>query len=164
MDVNALLSPEFSKMYEDHRSTALYFTVCRINFEAASTLLAAGANPNLDTFNPLLMAVRKGNIEMVSLLLEYGANVNASMPTHPTNFPGALLFCMRHRLMFKLLLDNGCDANSCFSCVYGYGTHPPITIRRTNREDLYLHGLEAPHTTTAQVRENLIFEFMYNLR
>ena len=157
MDVNALLSPEFSKMYEDHRSTALYFTVCRINFEAASTLLAAGANPNLDTFNPLLMAVRKGNIEMVSLLLEYGANVNASMPTHPTNFPGALLFCMNHISMFKLLIDNGCDAKACFFCLYGDNPHPPVNTRRSTGCNQYLHGVEAPHARAKQVRGEFFF-------
>ncbi|XP_062406857.1 ankyrin repeat and SOCS box protein 2-like [Sardina pilchardus] len=152
-DVNTQLSLEWSKMYEDRRTTALYFTVRSSNVEATSMLLEAGADPNLDIFNPLLVAVRKGNTEMTSLLMEYGANVNACMPTHPTTFPGALLFCMKYRRMFKLLLDNGCDANACFACVYGNGTHPPVKSRRSTREDLYLHGLDAPHTTTAQFCE-----------
>ncbi|XP_063079590.1 ankyrin repeat and SOCS box protein 2-like [Engraulis encrasicolus] len=152
-DVNMKLSTEYSNMYEDRRSTVLYFAVKAGNMEAASMLLQAGADPNLDVFNPVLVAVRKGNKEMVSLLVEYGANVNACMPTHPTTFPAAMLFCMKHRNMFKILLDNGLDADACFTCVYGNNTHPPVKIQRSSRDDLYLHGLMAPHTSTAQFCE-----------
>ncbi|XP_063079592.1 ankyrin repeat and SOCS box protein 2-like isoform X2 [Engraulis encrasicolus] len=153
LDVNMQLSTEYSKMYEDRPSTALYFAVKASNVEGASMLLEAGANPNLDVFNPLLVAVRKDNMEMASLLVEYGANVNASMPTHPTTFPAAMLFCMKHRNMFKMLLDNGLDADACFDCVYGNNTHPPVKIHRSSRDNLYLHGLMAPHTSTAQFCE-----------
>lgn len=152
-NVNAQLSPNHCKMYEDRRSTALYFTVRASNVDAASMLLEAGADPNLDVFNPLLVAVRKGNMEMASLLVEHGANVNACMPTHPTTFPAAVLFCMKHRNMFKLLLDNGLNAEACFNCVFGNNTHPPVKINRSTRDDLYLHGLEAPHTSTVQFCE-----------
>ncbi|XP_041950384.1 ankyrin repeat and SOCS box protein 2-like isoform X2 [Alosa sapidissima] len=158
-DVNTQLSIDWSKMYEDRRTTALYFTVRSSNVEAASMLLEAGADPNLDVFNPLLVAVRKGNMEMASLLMEHGANVNACLPTHPTTFPGVLLFCMKYRLMFKLILDNGCDANACFTCVYGNGTHPPVESKRSTRDDLYLHGLDTPHTTTVQFCEVLADPF-----
>uniref|UniRef100_A0A673K6B0 Ankyrin repeat and SOCS box protein 2-like n=1 Tax=Sinocyclocheilus rhinocerous TaxID=307959 RepID=A0A673K6B0_9TELE len=118
-DVNAKMSDDWSKMYEDHRSTALYSAVANRNIEAATMLLDAGADPNLDIFNPLLVAVRKGSMEMVTLLLKHGANVNALLPTHPTSFPAVLVFCMRYMLMMKYLLDNGCDAQSCFNCQYG---------------------------------------------
>ncbi|KAL0164604.1 hypothetical protein M9458_040357, partial [Cirrhinus mrigala] len=74
--------------------TALYSAVANRNTEAAAMLLEAGADPNLDIFNPLLVAVRKGSMEMVSLLVKHGANVNALLPTHPTTFPAALVFCM----------------------------------------------------------------------
>uniref|UniRef100_A0A3B3RI93 Ankyrin repeat and SOCS box containing 2a, tandem duplicate 1 n=1 Tax=Paramormyrops kingsleyae TaxID=1676925 RepID=A0A3B3RI93_9TELE len=115
-DVNAMLSPDRSKMYEDRRSTALYFAICNNNTEAATMLLEAGANPNLDTFNPLLIAVRQGCIRTVTLLVEHGANVNAYIPTHPTPFPAAIMFCMKYLTLLKYLLDNGCDAQSCFQC------------------------------------------------
>ncbi|XP_063079596.1 ankyrin repeat and SOCS box protein 2-like [Engraulis encrasicolus] len=151
--VNLQLSTEYSNMYEDRRSTVLYFAVKAGNVEAASMLLQAGADPNLDVFNPVLVAVRKGNKEMVSLLVEYGANVNACIPTHPTTFPAAMLFCMKHRNMFKMLLDNGLDADACFDCVYGNNRHPPVKIHRSSGDNLYLHGLMAPHTSTAQFCE-----------
>ncbi|XP_063079601.1 ankyrin repeat and SOCS box protein 2-like [Engraulis encrasicolus] len=152
-DVNQELSPSYSTMYEDRRTTALYFAVWGGNVEAASMLLEAGADPNLDVFNPLLVAVRKGNVEMASLLIEHGGNVNACMPTHPTTFPAAMIFCMKHRIMFKMLLDNGLDADACFDCVYGNDTHPPVPIDRSSRDDLYLHGLAVPPGSTAQFCE-----------
>ncbi|CAJ1077854.1 ankyrin repeat and SOCS box protein 2-like [Xyrichtys novacula] len=134
-DVNAQLSEGNSKMYEDRRSTALYFSVYNGNFEATEMLLEAGANPNLDVFNPLLIAVRLGRIDMASILLKYGANVNAQISTQPSVFPSALLLRIESLPMLKLLLDNGCDAWPCFYCSYNQQPHPPImsTCRLTER-------------------------------
>ncbi|XP_030628039.1 ankyrin repeat and SOCS box protein 2-like [Chanos chanos] len=145
-DVNATLSDDWSKMYEDRRSTALYFAVANRNIEGATMLLEAGANPNLDTFNPLLVAVRKGCIDMVSLLVEHGANVNALLPTYPTTFPGVMMFCMKYIFMLKYLMKNGCDATACFNCVYGNSPHPPIKMRQSGRNELHCISDEPPTT------------------
>ncbi|ROI33840.1 Ankyrin repeat and SOCS box protein 2 [Anabarilius grahami] len=134
-DVNATLSDDRSMMYEDRRSTALYFTVMNNNIDATTMLLEAGANPNLDKFNPLLVALRQGCIQSVTMLVKHGANVNAYIPTHPTAFPAAVMFCMKHLTLLKYLMDNGCNALSCFNCVYGRNPHPPIKIRRNLRYD-----------------------------
>uniref|UniRef100_A0A4W5QZM4 Ankyrin repeat and SOCS box containing 2a, tandem duplicate 1 n=1 Tax=Hucho hucho TaxID=62062 RepID=A0A4W5QZM4_9TELE len=134
-DVNAMLSEDHSMMYEDHRCTTLYFAVANGNLDATTMLLEAGAIPNLDTFNPLLVALRQGSIELVTLLVEHGANVNAYVPTHPTSFPATLIFGMKYLSMLKYLMDNGCDALSCFSCTYGSGPHPPLR-ETSEREDL----------------------------
>lgn len=135
-DVNAELSNDRSKMYEDHRSTALYFSVSNLNYEAAEMLLAAGADPNVDMFNPLLIAVRKGCVDMVTLLLRHGANVNADISTHPSSFPSAALLGMPNLPMLKVLLDSGCDARACFDCVYGSQPHPPVTPSCRRSEEL----------------------------
>ncbi|XP_055741266.1 ankyrin repeat and SOCS box protein 2-like [Salvelinus fontinalis] len=135
-DVNAMLSDDRSMMYEDHRSTTLYFAVANGNVDAATMLLEAGAIPNLDTFNPLLVALRQGSTELVTLLVEHGANVNAYVPTHPTSFPATLIFGMKYLSMLKYLMDNGCDALSCFSCTYGSGPHPPHQ-ETSERDDLH---------------------------
>lgn len=66
-DANALLSPGHSCMYQDRRTTALYFAVTNSNLDAAEMLLEAGADPNLDKFNPLLVAVRQGKTSAVHL-------------------------------------------------------------------------------------------------
>ncbi|XP_048062494.1 ankyrin repeat and SOCS box protein 2 isoform X1 [Megalobrama amblycephala] len=134
-DVNATLSDDRSMMYEDRRSTALYFAVMNNNIDATTMLLEAGANPNLDTFNPLLVALRQGCIQTVTMLVKHGANVNAYIPTHPTAFPAAVMFCMKHLTLLKYMMDNGCDALLCFNCVYGRNPHPPIKIRRNLRYD-----------------------------
>lgn len=123
-DVNFLLSPERSCMYEDRRRSPLYFAVYNRNLKAASMLLDAGADPNLDPFNVLLLAVRQGDVHMATLLLEHGANVNASLPTHPSRFPAAVMLSVRNITMMKCLMDHGCDAGACFRCEYGAEEHP----------------------------------------
>ncbi|XP_069581189.1 ankyrin repeat and SOCS box protein 2-like isoform X2 [Brachyistius frenatus] len=125
-DVNAKLSTENSSKYEDRRSTVVYFSVHNGNLEAAEMLLEAGADPNLDVFNPLLIAIRLGWMDMAALLLAHGADVDARISTQPSTFPSAVLLCMESLPMLKLLLDNGCDARPCFDCTYGQKTHPAV--------------------------------------
>uniref|UniRef100_A0A8B9HEY3 Ankyrin repeat and SOCS box containing 2b n=1 Tax=Astyanax mexicanus TaxID=7994 RepID=A0A8B9HEY3_ASTMX len=125
-DVNALLTPGRSCMYQDRRTTALYFSVSNGNIEAAAMLLKAGANPNLDYFRPILVALRQGSVQMVQLLLDYGADVNTVFPNSPTTFPSTVSICMNCLPMLKLLMDNGCDALSCLQCRYGSKSHPPL--------------------------------------
>uniref|UniRef100_A0A8C9YZI0 Ankyrin repeat and SOCS box containing 2a, tandem duplicate 2 n=1 Tax=Sander lucioperca TaxID=283035 RepID=A0A8C9YZI0_SANLU len=129
-DVNSRLSCDRSAMFEDRRSTALYFSVINGNLDAAEMLLVAGADPDLDVFNPLLIAVRLCWMEMAALLLHYGANANAQIATEPCSFPAAILLRMESLPMLKLLLDHGCDAAPCFDCPYGGKTHPPVTPAR----------------------------------
>ncbi|KAM9840306.1 ankyrin repeat and SOCS box protein 2 [Aulostomus maculatus] len=143
-DVNAQLSHERSKLYEDRRSTALYFSVINNNIDATRMLLEAGADPNLDVFRPLMVAARLGCIQTVTLLVEHGADINASIPTHPTTFPAIYMFSMKYLPMFKYLLDNGGHALSCFNCEYGSGPHPPIKASRTQRADLRYNDREPP--------------------
>lgn len=149
-DVNAKLSKDRSTMYEDRRSTALYFSVINNNTDATSMLLQAGADPNLDTFNPLLIALRQGCMRTVKLLVEHGANVNAYIPTHPTTFPATVMFCMKYLIMLKYLMDNGCDALSCFSCEYGTDPHPPLKTRPSERTR-YRDDQTTSHNTCVQV-------------
>uniref|UniRef100_A0A674AZU5 Ankyrin repeat and SOCS box containing 2 n=1 Tax=Salmo trutta TaxID=8032 RepID=A0A674AZU5_SALTR len=115
-DVNAKLSTDRSSIYQDRRTTALYFAVTNSNIDAAAMLLEAGANPNLDIFNPLLVAVKQGCVQMVCLLVEHRADINVKIPTHPTSFPASVMFCMKYLSLLKYLMDNGCDALSCFKC------------------------------------------------
>ncbi|CAJ1077855.1 ankyrin repeat and SOCS box protein 2 isoform X1 [Xyrichtys novacula] len=135
-DVNAQLSEERMRLYEDRRSTALYFAVINNNIDAVEMLLEAGASPNLDVFRPQMVAARMGCIEILTLLVEHGADVNASIPTHPTTFPAIYMFSMKYLSMFKYLLDNGGHALPCFDCIYGNKPHPPIKTTRSHREGL----------------------------
>ncbi|XP_034436520.1 ankyrin repeat and SOCS box protein 2-like isoform X1 [Hippoglossus hippoglossus] len=136
-DVNAQLSEERSQLYEDRRSTALYFSVINNNIDAVSMLLAAGADPNLDMLKPLMVAARQSCIQATILLVKHGADVNACIPTHPTTFPAIYMFSMKYLPMFKYLLDQGGHARSCFDCCYGSKPHPPIKTTRSERDNSY---------------------------
>lgn len=124
-DVNAPLAPERSRLYEDRRSSALYFAVVNNNAYAAELLLQAGADPNRDVISPLLVAIRHGSLRIMQLLLDHGANIDAYIATHPTSFPATIMFSMKYLSLLKFLMDLGCDGEPCFSCTYGNGPHPP---------------------------------------
>ena len=135
-DVDARLSEDRSAMHPDRRVTALYFAVANGNVDAAAMLLEAAADPNLDTFSPLLVAVRRGCVRMARLLVEHGADVNAYLPTRTTSFPAAVLFCIKHLSLLKYLMDNGCNAMACFQCDHGIKPHPPMNA--DSKDDLGL--------------------------
>ncbi|XP_074470953.1 ankyrin repeat and SOCS box protein 2-like [Sebastes fasciatus] len=143
-DVNAKLSEDHSEMYEDRRSTAVYSSVYNGNIEAVEMLLEAGADPNLDVFNPLLIAVRLGRMDIATLLLKYGADANAKIPTQPSSFPVAILLRMETLPMLKLLLDNGCDARPCFDCPYGQKPHPPVMPSRSRIDEMRISRVAPP--------------------
>ncbi|XP_041430803.1 ankyrin repeat and SOCS box protein 2 isoform X2 [Xenopus laevis] len=125
-DVNFTLSHDRARLYEDRRSTALYFAVMNNNINATQMLLEAGANPNIDIISPLLISIRHGCCKTMQMLLNHGANINAYISTHPTSFPAIIMFSMKYLSLLKFIMDLGCDADSCFKCEYGSRPHPPI--------------------------------------
>ncbi|XP_007942705.1 ankyrin repeat and SOCS box protein 2 [Orycteropus afer afer] len=135
-DVNALLAPERARLYEDRRTTALYFAVVNNNVHATEMLLLAGADPNRDILNPLLVAIRHGCLRTMQLLLDHGANIDAYISTHPTTFPATIMFAMKYLSLLKFLMDLGCNGEPCFSCLYGNGPHPPAPTRSSRFNDL----------------------------
>uniref|UniRef100_A0A2K5RKP3 Ankyrin repeat and SOCS box protein 2 n=1 Tax=Cebus imitator TaxID=2715852 RepID=A0A2K5RKP3_CEBIM len=124
-DVNTPLAPERARLYEDRRSSALYFAVVNNNVYATELLLEHGADPNRDVISPLLVAIRHGCLRTMQLLLDHGANIDAYIVTHPTAFPATIMFAMKCLSLLKFLMDLGCDGEPCFSCLYGNGPHPP---------------------------------------
>ncbi|CAN9502148.1 unnamed protein product [Ophioblennius macclurei] len=123
-DVNATLAHARSAGYADGRATALYFSIANGSTKTAEVLLKAGANLSLDPVSPLLMAVHRGCVSTVSLLLERGADVNATVPSIATTFPAVIALCVNNLPLLKCLLANGCDAQGCFTCTYGGAPHP----------------------------------------
>lgn len=134
-EVNTALSDERSCLYEDRRTTPLYFAVFNNNIYATELLLQAGANPNVDLINPLLISIRHGCLKTMKLLLDHGANIDAYISSHPTTFPATIMFSMKYLSVLKYLLDLGCDAGSCFECQYGNGPHPALNYRRERLND-----------------------------
>lgn len=123
-DVNATLAHSQSLQYADRRLTALYFAVANGSAETAEVLLNAGASLSLDPVSPLLMAVRRGCVGTVCSLLRRGADTDARIPSRATTFPAVVALCANNLPLLKYLLDNGCDALSCFICAHGSGPHP----------------------------------------
>lgn len=118
-DVNTLLAEHISHSYDDERKTALYFAVSNNDILCTEILLKAGANPNKDPLNCLLVAVRAGNHEIVRLLLSYGANVNCYfMLVNDTHFPSAIQYALNDEVMLRLLLNHGYNVEMCFDCMH----------------------------------------------
>ncbi|XP_050792184.1 ankyrin repeat and SOCS box protein 15 isoform X4 [Gopherus flavomarginatus] len=118
-DVNTLLAEHISENYDDERKTALYFAVSNNDILCTEVLLKAGADPNKDPLNCLLVAVRAGNHEIVRLLLSYGANVNCYfMLVNDTHFPSAIQYALNDEVMLRLLLNHGYNAERCFDCMH----------------------------------------------
>ncbi|KAM9354187.1 ankyrin repeat and SOCS box protein 2-like [Pholidichthys leucotaenia] len=145
-DVNATVAHSHSFKYADRRTTALCFAIANGSIETAELLLNAGASLNLDPINPLLMAVHQGCLSVVSLLLQRGADVNAQIPSFTTTFPAVVALCLNNLPLLKCLLDNGCDALSCFDCSYGTAPHPTLegsNLRTSanNGCDLLINGI-----------------------
>ncbi|XP_042571467.1 ankyrin repeat and SOCS box protein 15 [Cyprinus carpio] len=116
-DVNALLDTHVSDKYGDMRKTALYFAVSNGDVTGTQLLLNAGAKPDLDPLQCLLVAVRAGMYEIVRILLASRADVNCYFTeVNDTVFPTALQYCLRDEMMMRLLLNNGYDAEKCFCC------------------------------------------------
>lgn len=123
-DANATLADSHTIQYSDRRATALYFAIANGSTKTAEVLLNAGASLTLDPVSPLLMAVRQGCVSTVSLMLDKGADVNTTIPSYSTSFPAVIALCMNNLPLLKCLLNNGCDALSCFTCTYGSAPHP----------------------------------------
>ncbi|XP_058254345.1 ankyrin repeat and SOCS box protein 2b isoform X3 [Hemibagrus wyckioides] len=128
-DVNTRMSHERSSMFHDHRNTALYCAVTAGNARVVELLLEAGANPNLDPLSPLLVALRQRCFRTIYTLVEHGADVNAHVPAHPTDFPGVLLYSHSMGIL-QYLLDNGCKAQECFRCDHTDSKQPTNQSRR----------------------------------
>uniref|UniRef100_A0A8C2DX43 Ankyrin repeat and SOCS box containing 15a n=1 Tax=Cyprinus carpio TaxID=7962 RepID=A0A8C2DX43_CYPCA len=123
-DVNALLDTHVSDKYGDMRKTALYFAVSNGDVTGTQLLLNAGAKPDLDPLQCLLVAVRAGMYEIVRILLASRADVNCYFTeVNDTVFPTALQYCLRDEMMMRLLLNNGYDAEKCFCCPHDSSEH-----------------------------------------
>lgn len=80
-------------------------------------LLEKGANPNIKTsirwyhgWTPLHIAVYERNLDIVRLLIKYGANINAK--TYNRETPLHIAVYEGHWDVAKLLIDHGADVNA----------------------------------------------------
>lgn len=71
------------------RVTPLHSAIAGNHYAVAAKLVEAGANVNAvqaDGFTPLMGAAQNGNLQMVELLLAHGADKNARVDKHATQF------------------------------------------------------------------------------
>ncbi|XP_069085980.1 ankyrin repeat and SOCS box protein 15 isoform X2 [Pleurodeles waltl] len=153
-DVNDLLAEHMSENYDDERKSALFFAVSNNDILCTEVLLKAGADPNQDPLNCLLVAVRSGSHEIVRLLLSHRANVNCYfMRVNDTHFPSAIQYALNDEVMLRLLLNNGYQAELCFDCMHGdiFGN----SFSWSNLEEDILPGW-----TSCVIKDNPFCEFI----
>uniref|UniRef100_A0A8C6TSN1 Ankyrin repeat and SOCS box containing 14a n=1 Tax=Neogobius melanostomus TaxID=47308 RepID=A0A8C6TSN1_9GOBI len=94
-DPNFMLHPWLRRSYDDERKSALFFAISNNDVPSARVLLEAGAFPNQDPIKCLQVALRMGNLELIQLLLKFGANVNYFCKINTTHFPSALQYSLK---------------------------------------------------------------------
>lgn len=90
--------------------TALYLAVAHGRPDVAALLLSHGANPNLkssDGSTALAEAVQRGDLGLVTLLLDNGAQINPKGEFSPLH----TAFCMKNLPIARYLLSRGARAD-----------------------------------------------------
>lgn len=98
---------------EEDGGTALAWAAVRCNFEIATDLLKAGANPNIvneQGIGPLYLAITNGSPALVELLLTKGANPNLAREDGET--PLLTATRLGQVEMLKALLSHGASINA----------------------------------------------------
>lgn len=112
---------------DSNMNNLLHYASITGNVEAARLLLEAGLHPdsaNLMGLTPLCDASLNGSIELISLLLNHGANVN---PPHTPTSPVTHATFQGHVDALRLLTRAGADLN----VIDGLGNQPlHVAVRR----------------------------------
>ncbi|MGL4652687.1 ankyrin repeat domain-containing protein [Cetobacterium sp.] len=108
------INTEKPKIYNTKNSDSFFDSLVKNNYHKTRKFLQNGFNPNYVFVKfkftiPLIFASQNGHIEIVKLLLEYGADTNIQTDTGAT----ALGFASQngHIEIVKLLLEYGADTN-----------------------------------------------------
>jgi ankyrin repeat protein len=118
--------------------TALHASIQGRHIKIADLLLASGADPNINTTNwdtPLVMAVRKKDIEFVRLLLRHDADVDqvSVYPYPPTGITALQRACCQgDSQIASVLLDHGANVNLM------RGSFGPALVAATRNHELSL--------------------------
>lgn len=108
--INVLLDNNIDINAGKYNEQDLYELVSQDNIKAVKHLINRGADVNIihqDYDTPLCAATRKGNLEMMKLLVENGADVNEGKLYYPLH----AAVNNTHTESIKYLLDNGVNIN-----------------------------------------------------
>jgi ankyrin repeat protein len=98
------------KAKNEFGSTAFELAVVGNNYNVVELFLDLGqpSNVDYDGVTPLMSAAANGNIELLNLLLKYGAK-----PDYPTSAGGtALMSATRHTEIFRVLINHGANIHA----------------------------------------------------
>lgn len=155
--------------------TALYEAVANNNIEIARLLLEQEQKPDLDAHPPeekmlLMRAIDTGNAELVSMLAEYGAEVEFVDPNSGPFKTPLSLACRRGNLdIVKLLLEKNADINytggvseaPLFAAVFYENDEVVTYLLQDERIDIHwvrkdgVNALMAAYTNPKTIRELL---------
>nr|WP_202807224.1 ankyrin repeat domain-containing protein [Synechocystis sp. PCC 7509] len=155
---------------EDSASTPLGAAVLAGDVNTVKALLQAGASPNPSVWHEtpvLVMAARKGNVEIVRQLIAVGANVNRGfdeLPLHTAAEKG-------HLEVVRLLLDAGAEVEGheedkqtalIDACNEGHLEIVKLLIERGANASAWSQG-DTPLMRAAQAGHREVYEFLYPL-
>lgn len=117
-NVNLKMKVRDSQMYPDRRETALFFAVYHDDEDLVDTLLEYGADPNIDAIPAVYMAIIRGSMELVEVLLQAGAELKFRLGPKKYEFPASIALALANHKMLTMILkwSDHEDNKRCFSC------------------------------------------------
>ena len=109
---------DVNQRFGGNRDSCLHLACEHENMEMVQCLIGHKANPNRlneSQLTPFLVAIQKGNFDIVSYLLKHGADVNCTRSENEFRRP--LYMAMEFPKIFRLLVDSG--ANIHWKSPYG---------------------------------------------
>lgn len=111
----AFLRRGVSPDYNDSSGSALGIAVFSARYDLCKLLLDYKADPNIthQSQPPLVVAVREGNLDVVTLLIKSGADVNKALESGDFVYPPLCLAAANGQVdITRILLENGANPNA----------------------------------------------------
>jgi ankyrin repeat protein len=132
VDLNSANQGKIARIYADHKSTLFSEAVRSRNINIIRTLLSFGGDPNRPTpqprklkrkgrWTPFFDAIATGDVLVVKLLHEAGANLNDNAELGARRTPLQLAVEKGNLEVIEYLLKNGADVNAA-PCIRGGAT------------------------------------------